>query len=142
MDEASAPPELLDLTTAIVVAYAGSHTLPAGELPRLIKDVFATLRDAGAAPPEPPADTLVPAVPVKKSVMPDHLVCLEDGKKLKMLKRHLGTDHHSRVLKVDDAKRRGGRNSRFRRHLRAEFSQLGVPGCLRSVGAVCNARRR
>mgnify|MGYP000166715932 CR=1 FL=1 len=94
MDEASAPPELLDLTTAIVVAYAGSHTLPAGELPRLIKDVFATLRDAGAAPPEPPADTLVPAVPVKKSVMPDHLVCLEDGKKLKMLKRYLATRYN------------------------------------------------
>ena len=94
MDEASAPPELLDLTTAIVVAYAGSHTLPASELPGLIGSVFGALRKLGTvAEPTPPAEALVPAVPVRKSVTPEYLVCLEDGKKLKLLKRHLATHY-------------------------------------------------
>ena len=93
MDEASAPPELLDLTTEIVAAYAGSHTLPASALPGLIGSVFGALRKLGmvAEPAPPPAEALVPAVPVRKSVMPDYIVCLEDGKKLKVLKRHLAT---------------------------------------------------
>ena len=73
MDEASPPPELLDLTTAIVAAYAGSHTLPASELPGLIGSVFGALRDLGTvAEPAPPAEALVPAVPVKKSVTPEY----------------------------------------------------------------------
>ena len=95
MDEASAPPELLDLTTAIVVAYAGSHTLPASELPELIGSVFGTLRDLGTvAEPTPPAEALVPAVPVKKSVTPEFIICLEDGKKMQMLKRYLATRYN------------------------------------------------
>ena len=95
MDEASAPPELLDLTTAIVVAYAGSHTLPASELPELIGSVFGALRDLGTvAEPAPPAEALVPAVPVKKSVTPEFIVCLEDGKKMQMLKRYLATRYN------------------------------------------------
>ena len=95
MDEASTPPELLDLTTAIVVAYAGSHTLPASELPGLIGSVFGALCNLGTVDePAPPAEALVPAVPVKKSVMPDHIVCLEDGKKMKLLKRHLATHYN------------------------------------------------
>ena len=81
MDEASAPPELLDLTTAIVVAYAGSQTLLASELPELIGSVFTALRDLGTvAEPAPPAEALVPAVPVKKSVTPEFIVCLEVGR--------------------------------------------------------------
>ena len=93
MDDMTEPPELLSLTTTIVAAYAGSHPLPASELPRLIKDVFATLREAGTPPPEPPADALVPAVPVKRSVTPEFIICLEDGRKMKMLKRHLATHY-------------------------------------------------
>ena len=94
MDEASAPPELLGLTTAIVVAYAGSHTLPASELPGLVGSVFETLRHLGAvAEPAPPAEALVPAVPVKKTVTPEYLVCLEDGRKVKLLKSHLAKHH-------------------------------------------------
>ena len=92
MDEASPPPELLDLTTAIVVAYAGSHTLPANTLPELIGSVFGTLRDLGTvAEPAPPAEALVPAVPVRKSVTPEYLVCLEDGRRVTLLKRYLAT---------------------------------------------------
>lgn len=94
MDEASAPPELLDLTTAIVVAYAGSHTLPASELPGLIGSVFGALRKLGTeAEPALPAEALVPAVPVTKSVTPAYLVCLEDGRKMKLLKPHLAKVH-------------------------------------------------
>ena len=94
MDEASAPPELLDLTTAIVVAYAGSHTLPASELPGLIGSVFGALRKLGTvAEPTPLVEALLPAVPVRKSVTPDYLVCLEDGRKMKLLKRHLAKHH-------------------------------------------------
>ena len=94
MDEASAPPELLDLTTAIVVAYAGSHTLPASELPGLIGSVFGALRKLGTvAEPAPSAEALVPAVPVTKSVTPAYLVCLEDGRKMKLLKPHLAKVH-------------------------------------------------
>ena len=94
MDEVSAPPELFDLTTAIVAAYAGRHTLPASELPGLIGSVFGALRKLGTADePAPSAEALVPAVPVTKSVTPAYLVCLEDGRKLKLLKPHLAKHH-------------------------------------------------
>lgn len=78
---------LRDLTTQIVAAYVSSNTLPADALPGLISTVFQALNSLGQATTETP--DLVPAVPVKKSVFPDYIICLEDGKKLKMLKRHL-----------------------------------------------------
>ncbi|GBQ66038.1 Ros/MucR family transcriptional regulator [Komagataeibacter swingsii DSM 16373] len=76
-----------ELTTRIVTAYVSSHTVPADTLPGLIATVFQALGSLGQATTGTP--DLVPAVPVKKSVFPDYIVCLEDGKKLKMLKRHL-----------------------------------------------------
>ena len=84
--------ELLELTAEIVAAHVGNNTLPVNELPQLINDVYHTLATVGAGPvaPERPQ----PAVPVKKSVAPDYIVCLEDGKKLKMLKRHLKTAYN------------------------------------------------
>jgi len=94
MDEAGEQRGLLDLTTEIVAAYAGHNAVAMNDLPGLIAQVFKALRGAGAVEPEPPAATLVPAVPVKKSVMPDFIVCLEDGKKLKMLKRHLAVHYN------------------------------------------------
>ena len=83
--------ELLKLTAEIVAAHVSNNTLAAAELPQLISQVHASLSDTGKASrtEERPA----PAVPIKKSVMPDHIVCLEDGKKLKMLKRHLKTSY-------------------------------------------------
>lgn len=85
--------ELLALTAEIVAAYVSNNRIDAGELPALIRQVYATLGGIGAAPAagaaQPAADRPVPAVPVKKSVTPDYIVCLEDGRKLKMLKRHL-----------------------------------------------------
>ncbi|MCE2580857.1 MucR family transcriptional regulator [Komagataeibacter sp. FNDCR1] len=78
---------LRELTTRIVTAYVSSNAVPSDTLPGLIATVFQTLGSLGQTTIETP--DLVPAVPVKKSVFPDYIVCLEDGKKLKMLKRHL-----------------------------------------------------
>jgi predicted transcriptional regulator len=90
MSEQTKPSELLPLVTDIVAAHLSNNTVPIAELPDLIRDVYAALASAGgevAPAPERPT----PAVPVKKSVTPDFIICLEDGKKLKMLKRHLRT---------------------------------------------------
>ena len=84
--------ELLALTTAIVAAHVGNNTVGSSGLPALIQTVFDTL--SGLASGEPAtAVELTPAVPIRRSVTDDHIVCLEDGKRLKMLKRHLMTDH-------------------------------------------------
>jgi predicted transcriptional regulator len=83
---------MLELTTEIVAAHVGNNPVPASELPSLIQDVYKTLISVGSAPAA--AEKLKPAVPVKKSVFPDYIICLEDGKKLKMLKRHLKTAYN------------------------------------------------
>jgi predicted transcriptional regulator len=80
--------EILTLTARIVSAHVGKSPLSLGELPKLIGDVYRSLATLGAAVPAAPARP-EPAVPIKKSVTPDYIVCLEDGRKLKMLKRHL-----------------------------------------------------
>ncbi len=85
--------ELLSLTTDIVSAHVANNTVPLAELPGLITSVYRTLANIGPASAEP-SDRPAPAVPVRKSVMPDYLVCLEDGKRLKMLKRHLNTAYN------------------------------------------------
>lgn len=81
--------EVLELTTEIVAAHVGNNPIPASELPNLIQSVYRTLLTVGSEPPA--AERPKPAVPVKRSVFPDYIICLEDGKKLKMLKRHLKT---------------------------------------------------
>mgnify|MGYP000016449815 CR=1 FL=1 len=81
--------EFLELTTEIVSAHVSNNTVAIGDLPQLIQKVYKTLAALGAAPLA--ADRPRPAVAVGKSVFPDYIVCLEDGKKLKMLKRHLKT---------------------------------------------------
>lgn len=80
--------ELLTLTTNIVAAHVANNSVPVADLPGLIREVYQTLSSVGANQPKE-AERPQPAVPIKKSVMPDHIICLEDGKKLKMLKRHL-----------------------------------------------------
>ena len=94
MDEDSEHPELLSLTTKIVAAHAGGNKVATSDLPALIGSVFAALRTVGTVEVEKPAEALVPAVPIKKSVMPEFIVCLEDGKKMKMLKRYLATRYN------------------------------------------------
>ena len=80
-------PYILRLMAKIVSAHLKRSHVEAGALPDLIRSVYRTLALAGA--PKPVPLPVAPAVPVRKSVFPDHIVCLEDGKKLKMLKRHL-----------------------------------------------------
>ncbi len=95
--------ELLELTTEIVAAHACNNTITPSDLPQLIQDVYKTLVVVGTTPmvPERPR----PAVAIKKSVFPDYIVCLEDGKKLKMLKRHLKTAYN---LSPDEYRKRWG----------------------------------
>lgn len=84
---------LLALTTEIVSAHVANNTVPQSEMPALIEQVFRTLSNLGGGSVGGiiSGDRPQPAVPVKKSVTPEYIVCLEDGKKLKMLKRHLKT---------------------------------------------------
>lgn len=81
--------DLLRMTAEIVSAYVGQNTLPSQQLPEVINSVYLTLTGLNGAPVETPVEPARPAVPIKKSVTPEYIVCLEDGKKLKMLKRHL-----------------------------------------------------
>src|SRR3954449_2734840 len=84
--------DILGLTAKIVSAHVSNNPTGPEALPSLIVSVYRSLSSAGTAQPAPaPAQT--PAVPIKKSVFPDYIVCLEDGKKLKMLKRHLHTSY-------------------------------------------------
>ena len=84
---------LIELTADVVAAYVSNNPVPAGELPNLIADVHAALGRVGGAPEQPPADKQKPAVNPKKSVHDDYIICLEDGKKFKSLKRHLMTHY-------------------------------------------------
>jgi predicted transcriptional regulator len=85
--------DLLALTTEIVAAHVSNNTVAVSDLGQLINQVYQSLANIGSAPTAPPARPQ-PAVSVKKSIQPDYLVCLEDGKKLKMLKRHLKTAYN------------------------------------------------
>lgn len=84
---------LIELTADVVSAYVSNNPVPAGELPNLIADVHAALGRVGGAPEQAPADKQKPAVNPKKSVTDDYIICLEDGKKFKSLKRHLMTHY-------------------------------------------------
>lgn len=86
--------EVRKLATTIVSAYVGNNAVTADALPSLINAVFSTLHGLGGTTEEKPEPAPKPAVPIKKSIQEDHLVCLEDGKKLKMLKRHLRTAYN------------------------------------------------
>lgn len=85
--------DFIGLTTDIVAAYVSHNSVAAADLSKLIADTHAALRGLGAAPSTEVTEKLAPAVPIRKSVTPDFLVCLEDGKKFKSLKRHLATHH-------------------------------------------------
>jgi predicted transcriptional regulator len=87
-------PELVDLTARIVSAFVSNNTLAAGDLPQLINDTYFALSRATGGAPAPEREKLKPKVPVKDSVKPDYIICLEDGKKFKSLKRHLRTHYN------------------------------------------------
>ena len=93
MSNGSSTSGLLSLTTEIVAAHVSNNTVPIADLPHLIDQVYKTLVNAGSEPPAA-VERPQPAAPIKKSVTPDYIICLEDGKKLKMLKRHLKTAYN------------------------------------------------
>jgi predicted transcriptional regulator len=93
MTEQSARPNYLKLAAEIVSAYVVNNSLPHNELPTLLRAVHEALNRTAAAKTEEPAPVLAPPVPIRKSVTPDYIVCLEDGKKFKSLKRHLRTQY-------------------------------------------------
>jgi predicted transcriptional regulator len=100
--------DLLLLTTEIVAAHVGKNSVPAAELSGLIRSVHEALAGLGRAKAvETPAAAArpEPAVPISRSVRPDHIVCLEDGRKLKMLKRHLQTAY---AMTPDEYRQRWG----------------------------------
>ncbi|MBV9200780.1 MAG: MucR family transcriptional regulator [Alphaproteobacteria bacterium] len=95
----SAPPkmaeeDLLRMTADVVAAYVSNNTLPTAQLAEVINAVYNSLRSLEGHSAEPQAEPLKPAVPIRKSVTPDYLICLEDGKRLKMLKRHLRSTYN------------------------------------------------
>jgi predicted transcriptional regulator len=81
--------ELLKFASDIVAAYVSNNPVPVSEIPGIIKSVHSTLGGLSTGTPGETATALKPAVPVKKSITPEYIICLEDGKKLKMLKRYL-----------------------------------------------------
>ena len=83
--------ELLKLASEIVAAFVSNNTVAPGDLPAMIKSVHATLGGLAGQPAAPDSILPKPAVPIKRSVTDEYIVCLEDGKKLKMLKRYLRT---------------------------------------------------
>ncbi|ACL59035.1 MucR family transcriptional regulator [Methylobacterium nodulans] len=89
MSESEALAGYIELAADIVSAFVSKNPVPVGELPGLIASVHETLGRLGKDPVEQKSEPPTPAVPIRKSVMPDYLVCLEDGKKFKSLKRHL-----------------------------------------------------
>ena len=129
MPDPEEKPALLELTAKIVAAHLSGNSVPPADLPGLIRSVHDALASMGAEPAPPPE----PAVPVKKSVTPNYLVCLEDGKKLKMLKRHLRTAYN---MSPDDYRAKWGLASDYpmvasayakRRSELAKASGLGRP---------------
>ncbi|MCG6121120.1 MAG: MucR family transcriptional regulator [Microvirga sp.] len=83
----------IELTADIVSAYVSNNSLPTAELPALIRDIHAALEGVATKAEEAPLEPQKPAIPVKKSVTPDYIICLEDGKQFKSLRRHLRTQY-------------------------------------------------
>jgi predicted transcriptional regulator len=86
--------DIIEMTAEIVAAYVENNTVAAAELPSLIQSVHRALNGITAGPETVEAPPKEPAVPLRRSITPDHLVCLEDGRKFKSLKRHLRTKYN------------------------------------------------
>jgi len=86
--------EIIEMTTDIVSAYVGNNSVAAADLPSLIQSVHKALSGVGGGAEPVEAAPKEPAVSVKKSITPDYLICLEDGRKFKSLKRHLRTKYN------------------------------------------------
>jgi predicted transcriptional regulator len=102
MDDRS---DLIEMTADIVSAYVGANTVTAADLPSLIHSVHRALSSVSGAPEPAPVAPKEPAVPIKRSIAPDHLICLEDGRQFKSLKRHLRTKYN---MSPDDYRSKWG----------------------------------
>ena len=85
--------DILRMTAEVVAAYVGNNSLPATQLPDVINTVYGTLHRVNGVARSANGHSQKAAIPVRRSITPDYIVCLEDGKKLKMLKRHLRTSY-------------------------------------------------
>jgi predicted transcriptional regulator len=95
MTDRNVEAEFIEMAADIVSAFVSHNAVPAGELPTLIQSVHTAIQKiAGAKAEEPVEQIKTPAVPIKKSIADDYLICLEDGKKFKSLKRHLRTQYN------------------------------------------------
>ncbi len=94
MSENSGSDNYIELTADIVSAYVSNNSVQANDIPSLINQVHTALLRVSSGQNEAPMEPLKPAVPVKKSITPEYIVCLEDGKKFKSLKRHLRTQYN------------------------------------------------
>jgi predicted transcriptional regulator len=94
MSDSTVNGNYIQLTAEIVSAYVSNNTVPSSDIPALINQVHAALTRVSGSPGEAPVESLKPAVSVKKSITPEYIVCLEDGKKFKSLKRHLRTQYN------------------------------------------------
>jgi predicted transcriptional regulator len=91
MTENSGDSAFIALTAQIVSAYVGNHSVATADIPNLISQVHSALQRVSGGQAATPAEPLKPAIPVKRSITSDYIICLEDGKKFKSLKRHLRT---------------------------------------------------
>lgn len=94
MEQENSNVAVVELTADIVAAYVANNTVVAGDVPNLISDVFDALSKASRVSPGSTLEDLKPAVPIKKSITDDYIICLEDGKQFKSLKRHLRTHYN------------------------------------------------
>jgi predicted transcriptional regulator len=93
MSESAIAPNYIELCAEIVSAYVSNNSVPAADLPVLLNSVYAALTKTAQEQQEEAKVELMPAISVRKSVTPDYIICLEDGKKFKSLKRHLRTTY-------------------------------------------------
>jgi predicted transcriptional regulator len=105
LDTETPTDDVLRWSAEIVAAYVAQNSLPASQLGDLIHSVHSALAHLGEAPIEAPAERRKPAVPISRSIQDDYIVCLEDGKKLKMLKRYLRSRYD---MSPEDYRRKWG----------------------------------
>jgi len=94
MEDNTSGATYIELTAQIVSAYVGNNPVPSHDLSALINQVHSALTRVSSGQSDAPSEPLKPAVSIKKSITPEHIVCLEDGKKFKSLKRHLRTQYN------------------------------------------------
>ncbi len=97
--------EVLRMTTDIVASFVSNNTIPAETVPGVIREVHKEVHKLATMPAEKPIEKAKPAVPISKSVTDDYVICLEDGKKLKMLKRYLRSNYN---MTPDEYRRKWG----------------------------------